>query len=187
MNNKNKPRQKIQGNRKQGKAGWYFFIIVITLYVILVILNPAKTALSFKSFFSLIIKITPTLMLIILLIGLFNYFVPPKKLQEWLVHGKGTNPGIQRIKAWGIAIIGGIVSSGPIYLWYPFLAQLRKSGVRNSLIATFLYNRAVKIPLVPMMIMYFGLAYTIILTIVTMIFSVFNGLLLEIIIDKKNY
>jgi len=183
--NKTKPRQKKQGNGKQGNGGWYFFLIVIALYIILLILNPGKAVLSFKSFFSLLIKIIPTLVLIILLMGFFNYFVPPKKLRKWLVHERGTNSGIKRIKAWVIAIIGGVVSSGPIYLWYPFLAELRKSGVRNSLIATFLYNRAVKIPLLPMMIMYFGLAYTIVLTIVTMIFSVFNGLLVERIIDKK--
>jgi len=176
---KKKTGQKKQEKRKQGKGGWYFLLIIIALYIILLIINPGKTLLSFKFFFSLLIKIIPTLAFIILLMGFINYFIPPKKLKQWLSHGTGA-------KAWIIAIIAGIVSSGPIYLWYPFLAELRRSGVRNSLIAAFLYNRAVKIPLLPMIIMYFGLAYTIVLTIVMIVFSVFNGLIVEKIIAKKS-
>ena len=62
---------------------------------------------------------------------------------------------------------------------------MQKKGVRNGLVATFLYNRAVKIPLLPLMIFYFGMVYTIILTIIMMIVSVFQGLIVEKILEVE--
>jgi len=62
-------------------------------------------------------------------------------------------------------------------MWYPLLADLKEKGMKNSLIATFLYNRAIKIPLIPITIYYFGIKLTIILTIYMIIFSIINGIL----------
>ena len=55
--------------------------------------------------------------------------------------------------------------------------------MKNSLIAVFLYNRAVKPALIPLMIYYFGLSYLIVLTIVMIIFSIINGILVEKILE----
>ena len=99
-------------------------------------------------------------------------------LVKWLGKESG-------IKGWLIAIIGGILSSGPIYMWYPLLSQIKKQGGRDGLIATFLYNRAVKIPLMPLLIYYFGWIYAIVLTFVMIIFSVFQGLIVEKIVEVK--
>jgi len=107
-----------------------------------------------------------------------NYFIKP----SFLVKIMGKKSGVL---GWIIAIITGIISTGPIYMWYPLLADLKKKGVRQGLIATFLYNRAIKIPLLPMIILYFGLPYTIILTIVMMIISVIQGLIIEKLVGVK--
>ena len=104
--------------------------------------------------------------------AIINYFVSPQKLVRYI----GKSAGIKR---WIIAIITGIISTGPIYLWYPLLSELKKQGVSNGFIATFLYNRAIKIPLIPLMIFYFGLAYVIVLTIVMIIISIVQGLIVE--------
>ncbi len=53
-----------------------------------------------------------------------------------------------------------LVSDGA---WGTFL---QKKGMRPALIATFLYNRAVKIPLLPLLIIYFGLTYSLVLMVV---------------------
>jgi uncharacterized membrane protein YraQ (UPF0718 family) len=70
-------------------------------------------------------------------------------------------------------------------MWYPLLSDLQKKGVKNSFIATFLYNRAIKPALLPLIIFYFGLAFTIVLTIVMIIASVFQGLIVEKILKNK--
>ena len=68
---------------------------------------------------------------------------------------------------------------GPMYLWYPLLGELNKEGLRPGLAAAFLYARAVKIPLLPFMIHYFGALYTGLFVVCILVFSVVNGLLME--------
>ncbi|MCK5916254.1 MAG: hypothetical protein KAG92_08955, partial [Deltaproteobacteria bacterium] len=78
-----------------------------------------------------------------------------------------------------IAIIGGALSMGPIYIWYGVLEEFQKKGMRTALIASFLYARSVKPQLLPLMIYYFGWLYAFVLVFYLLIFSVFNGLLTE--------
>jgi len=62
---------------------------------------------------------------------------------------------------------------------------LKEKGMKDSFIATFLYNRAVKIPLMPMMIFYFGISFTAILTIYIVIFSIINGFCVDKLLLEK--
>ena len=55
----------------------------------------------------------------------------------------------------------------------------------KTLLYTFLYSRAVKLPLLPLMIHYFGLAYTLILCLYLIIFAVINGILVEKLVPQK--
>ena len=66
------------------------------------------------------------------------------------------------------------------------LKDMREHGLKDGLIATFLYSRAVKLPLLPMMIAIFGIEYTIILNIYIIIFSVIQGKIIDkfIKVDK---
>jgi len=68
---------------------------------------------------------------------------------------------------------------GPAYTWFPLLKNLKKKGMRPSLLVAFLNNRAVKIPLLPMMIFYFGWSFTLIANGYLIIFSIMNGLIIE--------
>ena len=89
------------------------------------------------------------------------------------------------IRKWFYVIIGGILSSGPIYMWYPLLADLRSKGLNYGLIACFLYNRAIKIPLLPLAIIYFSWQYIIILTLVMITVSIMQGILLNKLMEVK--
>jgi uncharacterized membrane protein YraQ (UPF0718 family) len=70
------------------------------------------------------------------------------------------------------SIIFGIISSGPIYAWYPFLKQMREKGVSLGAIASFLYARAIKIPFLPFLIYFFGFKYAFAFIGVLLIFSI---------------
>ena len=82
-------------------------------------------------------------------------------------------------------IIGGILSSGPIYMWYPLLADLKHKGLSYGLIACFLYNRAIKIPLLPLAIIYFSWRYLFILTFVMIFMSILQGLIINKLMEVK--
>ena len=59
------------------------------------------------------------------------------------------------------------------------LKELKERGVNYGFISTFLYNRAIKPALIPLMIYYFGLNFTIILTFVMIVMSVIQGFIFE--------
>jgi len=103
-----------------------------------------------------------------------SYFLKPKFVLKHL--------GKKGLKKWFFVIVGGILSSGPIYLWYPLLADLKKKGLNDGLVACFLYNRAIKIPMLPLAIIYFSWQYILILAVVMAVFSVIQGLLVNKII-----
>ena len=149
---------------------WIFFIAIIVFYLILLFTNfpLAKDALIRS--LNLLQKIVPIFILVLILIFLSNIFLDYKKTIKFLGKGAG-------LKGWFISIIGGILSMGPIYMWYPILSDLKEKGMKDYFIAAFLYNRAIKIPLLPMMIFYFGLPFTIILTFYMILFSIINGIL----------
>jgi uncharacterized membrane protein YraQ (UPF0718 family) len=108
---------------------------------------------------------------------LSNYLITPEFIIKHL-RGKG-------FKKWFFMIVGGILSSGPIYMWYPLLADLKKKGLSYGLIACFLYNRAIKIPLLPLAIIYFGWQYIFVLTIIMIIVSITQGILINKLMEVK--
>ncbi len=152
---------------------WYFTLSIAGFYLIIGIVSYEKILQALKYSAGIFINIIPVFIFVIFLMTLTNYFIEPKKLTTWLNKKQG----------WLIAIIAGIISSGPIYMWYPLLNDLQKKGIKNRLIATFLYNRAVKIALLPLIIFYFGITYTIILTTTMIFLSILNGWIVEKIVN----
>jgi len=166
---------------KKSKGQIYFLISTILIFIVLTLINAQKGLDTLIYLKNILIKVIPILILVFVLSFVVNYFIKPKKLIKYL--GKDS-----KYKGWMIAILSGIISSGPIYMWYPLLKELKDKGMRIGLIATFLYNRAIKIPLLPLLIVYFGLKYSIVLLIIMVIFSVLQGLTIEklmIFFNKK--
>jgi uncharacterized membrane protein YraQ (UPF0718 family) len=152
--------------------GGAFLFLVVMGYVILGIFDVALLTDVLTALIRLIVRIVPILLIVFVVIFLTNLFFENKSVFRFLGKGSG-------LRGWAIAIAGGIVSSGPIYMWYPLLSDLKAKGMKDSLIATFLYNRAVKIPLLPMMVHYFGWDFTLTLSISMILFSVVNGVVVQ--------
>lgn len=164
---------------KKNGTGWIFLGFVCILYVVIGLVDFTYVKNAFSMFVTTLWKVLPILVVVFGFIFLSNVIFKPKKVIKYL----GVNAGL---KGWIIAIVGGILSSGPIYMWYPLLNDLREKGMKTSFIATFLYNRAVKIPLLPLMIYYFSWGFVLVLTFYMILFSVINGIVVEklILIEK---
>ena len=154
--------------------GLYFLGLVIILYLFLFCLNFENASSSLKASGGILVKLIPVLFLVVFLMGLLNYFLKPKAMSKYLGKGSG-------LRGWLLSIFAGIISHGPIYVWYPLLKELRKQGMRQGLVAVFLYNRAIKIPFLPVMIYYFGIAFTVILLVFTVIASLIEGKIIEML------
>jgi len=168
---------KIKNKLKNISKSWYFLIIIILIYLSFFIFkeNIFYSSLSFA--FNIFLKILPVFILIFILMALTNYFITPDFV---IKHFKKRG-----IKKWFFAIIGGVLSTGPIYMWYPLLSDLKDKGLNHGLIACFLYNRAIKIPLLPVAFLYFGWKYVLILSFVMIIVSFIQGILINKLMEVK--
>jgi uncharacterized membrane protein YraQ (UPF0718 family) len=168
-----------KGRRAGGLWGWLFVAGVASAYAVMYILHPAVTETAWLSFVELIARVVPILAIVFVLIFVFNLFAEPK----WIERYVGEHSGL---RGWAVAMLSGVLSVGPIYPWYVLLGELRQKGMRASLIAVFLYSRAIKPPLVPFMIHYFGLAFTALLMIYIVAFAIIQGLVIGCLFDERN-
>ncbi len=163
--------------KQKGKRRWnnlYFLGLVIILYLFLFFFSFENAHKSLKASGNILIKLIPVFFLVIFLTGLLNYFLKPKAISKYIGKDSG-------VRGWILSVLAGIISHGPIYAWYPLLKELRKQGMRQSLVAVFLYNRAIKIPFLPVLIYYFGLAFAVILLSFTIIASLIEGKIIDML------
>ncbi len=154
---------------------YVFLIGMILIYLIIFFFNQKLFNLALKKSVSIFLSILPSLVFVFILTFVFNFLINPRKMTSFLKK----NGVVGTI----FAIVSGIISTGPIYLWYPLLGDLQEKGVKNYFIAIFLYNRAIKLPLLPLFVSYFGLGYAIVLTFYMIVFSVLNGFFVEKILE----
>lgn len=153
--------------------GFVFLAFVVFVYLILFILSRENIYRSLRVSGNILVNLIPVLIVVILLTGIASYFFKPKAVSRYLGKESG-------IRGWFIAALAGILSHGPIYIWYPLLKEFRQKGMRTGLLGVFLYNRAIKIPLLPLLIYYFGTEFTLLLIMWMIAASVAEGKALEI-------
>jgi len=157
---------------------WLLFpASVLLLYLVLWTVAPEKTWLAMRNSLGILYHVLPSLCLVFLLMAGLNLFLKPPHFSNMLRKGAS-------IRRTVLAVAAGIVSTGPIYAWYPMLKDLRERGADQSLIAVFLVNRAIKPFLLPVMISIFGWAYVLILTLLTVAGSLFVGFVVGACVDS---
>ena len=152
---------------------------VLVIYGILFAIMPDKASAALKSSSNVFLNILMPLGLVFILMLVMNLFLKPAQIVKFLGRGAG-------IKGTVFSATAGIISTGPIYAWYPLLKELRVKGAANSFIAIFLGNRAVKPFLLPVMISYFGWMYVLILTVFTILGSVVVGYIVGALVKEDN-
>ncbi|NOZ80630.1 MAG: hypothetical protein GXP63_03060 [DPANN group archaeon] len=158
------------GLKKNGRG--YFLLASITLYLLTFFFSPDRMMPILESYLKLILQILPIFIIVYAFMVLIDYLVT----EDLLKHMMGKEAGI---RGWFIAIVTGIISVGPVYVWYPLLRNLQKRGIRVRFLSTFLYNRGIKLQWASLLILYFGWTYTLVLLTVMAVFSIPQGLITE--------
>lgn len=160
------------------KISWdkYFLIAVGLLYIILLVVDPALFRESAMFSGKVLIKILPAFVFVFLLMFAVDIFVTRQLVLKYL----GKKGGVK----WLFAIVGGIISTGPIYAWYPLLKELRDKGMSHGLVTCFLYNRPIKLPLFPVFIVYFGIKFVAVLSLVMITASIIQGMIMDKLIKN---
>jgi uncharacterized membrane protein YraQ (UPF0718 family) len=107
--------------------------------------------------------------LVIVFTGLLNYWLRPAWIKRHLGSGGW--------RGWFWSLLAGVISHGPMYAWYPLLTDLRRHGMHDGLITCFFFARAIKVPLLPLMVDYFGWRFTITLSLYILLGSLVQGAL----------
>jgi uncharacterized membrane protein YraQ (UPF0718 family) len=158
--------------------GSVFFLLVLTAYVVLFFFDKQAAVLAIQKSARILLKVLPIFTVVILFTAFLNYTLQPKQIVKHL--GGESGP-----KGWIIALFAGVISHGPMYAWYPMIEDLRSHGLKDSLVGVFFYARAIKLPLLPLMIDYFGLSFTFILSFYILIGALLQGWILEQLERKR--
>ena len=153
------------------RGGWWFLLSVLLLHLGVYLADTAWSAQSLTYFFTMLSRLLPAFGLMLLLLWLFNLFSKPRQWIRRLTRQPTA-------KSWLLAIAGGVLSLGPMMLWYPLLKELKGQGMHPALLAAFLYSRAIKIPMLPIMMHYFGAFYTGLFVVHILLFAILNGALM---------
>ncbi len=144
--------------------------VVVLLYSIAAVISPDKANIAFENSAAIMKLIISILLLVTLLMALINSYLNPKKIAAHLGEESG-------LRGWIIAVIAGILSHGPGYVWYPMLNDLRQHGAHNGLIVAFIYARSIKLPWLPILAGYFGVLFTLFLVTFTILGAVIQGMI----------
>ncbi len=164
---------------KKSKNGkWYFLLVVFIGFVAVYFFSEEKFRAVFHFFINMIVQMLPILLLVFLLMILVNYFADNAFIKKHM----GKEAGFKR---WLFIIVAGVISIGPVYMWYPLMKNLREKGIQNRFLVAFLYNRGIKLQWLPLLILYFGLKFSLTLMFVMVLFSIPQGIIVEKLIGKE--
>jgi len=166
-------------NRVKNRSGWILLGITSLLYGYTAFLDTTVATKALLKSFDVLVMIAPILLVVFFLMALLNSFIKPKIIANYL----GSESGL---KGWFFALAGGVLSHGSTLVWYPMLSQLRDHGAREALIVAFFYARAIKLPWLPVMISYFGMEFTLILSLNILLGACIQGVFAEKIIASSD-
>lgn len=148
--------------------GKYFFLAVVCIYLIMFVWDFSSARVALYNGLHSLVKIVPIFVVVIVCTAAINAALRPRQIVKHLGRESG-------YKGWCLALLAGVISHGPMYAWYPMIEELRRHGMRDRLIVTFFYSRAIKLPLLPLMVDYFGLLFTCILSFYILIGALLQG------------
>jgi uncharacterized membrane protein YraQ (UPF0718 family) len=158
-------------------AGWLFLLCVVALLSVVALIDADLVVETLKQAWTLMLKLAPLFILVLLMVALSETFLDARWIGRWVGHSSG-------LRGWLIALAAGTLSVGPMHVWVGILQDLRAKGMREGLIAAFLFSRTIQFFFLPLIVSYFGWSFTLILTTQVMIFAVVNGLLIDYVLTR---
>ena len=144
---------------------------MVAVYLIASFIDKPFVLSSFDKFLKTITELVPILVLVFGVIFIVNIFLNPEIIKKHLGHDSG-------LKGWFYASLGSVLIISPPYVVFPLLGQLRKHGMKYSLMAVFLGNRNVQPAFLLVMVYYFGLPFTVVISVYILIFSILSGVII---------
>jgi uncharacterized membrane protein YraQ (UPF0718 family) len=151
--------------------GIIYLVIVAIICLVLWRKNPGKVAQSLKIARNSLVRMLPMLLAIFGLIGLFQEFVPPELVFQYLSADNG-------YLALLFGSVAGAISIGPPLAAYPLAETLLKSGAWPPAIAAFILSWiSVGIVTLPLEGSVFGYRFAFLRNFISFLAAMLSGLL----------
>jgi len=145
-----------------------FPVLMLLVYGVMYLVRPVQAVSAIEASGRVAVQVAPALGVAFVVMVLVNLVIRPSHIRRFLGR-RATVAGAL------LTLAAGVLSMGPIYAWYPLLRDLRQKGASPFHLAAFLGARAIKPPLLPLMVAYFGWAFTVALSLVMVAGAVVVG------------
>ena len=157
-------------------VGLIYLLLISGVYLILFLLDRRKSLRALKIAGQSLIKLLPLLIAVFGLVGLFQEFLPPQLVSQWL----GKSSGMLALL---IGTAAGAISIGPPLAAYPLAGSLLDAGAWPPAIAAFILSWiSVGIITLPFEAQTFGSRFALLRNSISFIVAMLCGLLLGVLL-----
>jgi len=157
-------------------------VIIIIVAAVMLLVFPDKSGPVLNISKNYLIELAMVLPAVMIIIGLFSVWVSNETVVKYIGKSSGA-------KGIFFSIVLGMLPTGPIYIAFPMAVALLKKGAKISNIIIFISAWAcIKLPQELMEIQFLGIEFTALRLILTIIFVILMGIIIEKIIvftDRK--
>ncbi len=182
MKDLNNMTNKKQEQKKTISKDYIAMAIVIVAAAIMLLVFPYKSGPVLNISKNYLLELAIVLPAVMVIIGLFSVWVSKDTVVKYI----GSSSGAKGIF---FSIVLGMLPTGPIYIAFPMAVALLKKGAKISNIIIFISAWAcIKLPQELMEIQFLGIEFTLLRLILTIIFVILMGIIIEKIIiftDRK--
>ena len=158
------------------KVGFVYLTLIGSAYLVLLLIDRQKTRQSLKIAGQSLVKLLPLLIAIFGLVGLFQEFLPPELVTQWL----GESSGVVGLL---IGASAGAVAIGPPLAAYPLAGSLLDAGAWPPAIAAFILSWiSVGIITLPFEAQTFGSRFALLRNGISFLAAMVSGLLLGVLL-----
>lgn len=168
-------------NRKKMLRSWVYFALTGGVALALVQVYPSRQDAVIATTQSYLVEMAFILPAVMLLLGLFNEWVPDELIVQYL----GDSSGVTGL---GLAIALGSLPTGPLYVAFPIAADLLKKNASVTNVVVFLTAWAcLKLPQELIELQFLGWRFTILRLGLTAVVAVGMGLVVEVLLPSDSF
>ena len=152
--------------------------VTLLLYIVAAFLFPQRTLAALQSGGNLLLSVALLVVAVMGLVGLVQVWISRETVARLLGEEGG-------VKALFVAALCGTLLIGPPYVIFPLLMTIRQQGARWAVITIVLAAYAVKLPMIPLEVGFLGWPFSLGRSLLTLIFAIPTGLLVERFMQSK--
>ncbi len=152
--------------------GYWLTLVIIGLYLWAFTIDPGKAGQALARGLDILVSALPIIIAVFGLVGLTQAWISRDRVSQMV----GQESGWRGLL---LAALCGTILIGPAYIIFPLLMSLHQQGARWAVVATVLAAYTVKIPMIPLEILFLGWKFSLVRGVLTLLLAIPMGLLLE--------